>query len=104
MVVFGCARPPAGEYPGGQGTHAFLLTPGEVLPLVWVALCGHQIGHAEFEALEQGMGQPCQGCHQRWAASHQQHSGLPVRSPGEHLHPQLRRPPLTGRPREGGST
>lgn len=96
VVVFGCIRSPAGEQLLDQVAHAFLLALGEALPLVWVALCGHQIGHTEFEALDPGIGQPSQGCHLRQAAPHHQHSSLPLRSPGEHMHPQLRRPPLAG--------
>ncbi len=104
VAVFGCARPPTGEHPPNQDTHAFLLTPGEALPPVWVALCGHQIGGADFEALDPGLGRPCPGCHQRWATAHHQHTGLPVRAPGTHLHPQLRRPPPASRPHDGDST
>ncbi len=104
VMVFGCALPPAGEHLLDQDVHAFPLAPGEPLPPVWVALCGHQIGGAEFEALDQGVGQPCPGCHQRWATAHQQHTCLPVRSPGEHMHPQLRRPFLASRSHEGDST
>lgn len=38
------------------------------------------------------------GCQQRQTAPHPAHNtGLPIRSPGEHLHPQLRRPHLAGR-------
>lgn len=104
VVVFGSARSVAGEHLLDQDAHVFLLAPGEALPPVWVALCGHRIGHAEFDALDQGMGRPCRDCQQRWAAAHRQRAGLPVRSLGEHLHPQLRRPPLAGRPHGGGST
>lgn len=93
VMVFGCVRPPIGKDLLDQDAHAFPLSPGEALPSVWVALCGHQIRHAEFEALDQDMvGRPCRDCHQWWATPHHQHTGLPVRSPGEHLHPQLRRP------------
>lgn len=56
--------------------HAFLLTPGCSLPLVWVALCGHPVEGAAFEALDPGMGLPCQGCRQRWEARHYQHTDL----------------------------
>ncbi len=56
VVVFGCARSPAGEQLLDQDAHAFLLSPGEALPPMWIALCGHQIGHTESEALDQGMG------------------------------------------------
>lgn len=73
VVVFGCARPPAGEHLLDQHVHAYPLAPGEPLPPVWVALCGHQTEDTRFEALDHGMGRPCQGCHQRWAAHHQQH-------------------------------
>ena len=38
------------------------------------------------------------GCQQRQTASHPAHNtGLPIRSPGEHRRPQLRRPHLAGR-------
>ncbi len=104
VTVLGRARPPTRQYPPHQDTHAFLLVPGEALPPIWVALCGHRIRHPEFEALDQGMGSPCPGCHQRWAGAHQQHTGLPLRSPGTHLHPHLRRPPLTSRSHQGDST
>ncbi|HKR48214.1 MAG TPA: hypothetical protein VJT72_01320 [Pseudonocardiaceae bacterium] len=94
VVVFGCARPPIGEHLLNQDAHAFLLPAGEALPPVWVALCGDRIGPAEFEVLDRGMGEPCPDCHQRWTAAHHQHTALPLRSPGEHMHPQLRRPPV----------
>ncbi|MDQ3760453.1 MAG: hypothetical protein M3460_01730 [Actinomycetota bacterium] len=83
-------------------TLSFPLTPGDPLPPVWVALCGHRIGCAEFEALDPGTGKPCRDCHQRWAAPHQQHTSLPVRSPGQHMHPGLRRAPSAGRGRGTG--
>ena len=63
VAVLGRARLPTGEHLPHQETHAFLLAPGEAPPPIWVALCGHQIRHPEFEALDQGMGQPCPGCH-----------------------------------------
>lgn len=97
VMVFGCVRPPIGKNLFDQEAHAFPLSPGKAPPSVWVALCGHQIGHPEFEALDPGMGRPCPGCHQRWTGVHQQRTGLPVRSPSEHLHPQLRRPPVDRR-------
>jgi hypothetical protein len=104
VVVFGGARPLAGDYLLDEDVHAFLLAPGEALPPVWVALCGHRIGHTEFGALDQDMGRPCRACHQRWAPVHRQCANLPVRSPGEYLHPQLRHPPLAGRSHGSGST
>ncbi|MGH4007522.1 MAG: hypothetical protein ACRDTH_05035 [Pseudonocardiaceae bacterium] len=93
VAVFGRARPRTDEHLPDQDTHAFLLVPGDPLPSVWVTMCGHLIGNLEFEVLDQGMGQPCRDCHQRWTTPHHRHPSLPVRSPGEHLHPQLRRPP-----------
>lgn len=96
VVVFGCARSPAGELLPDSDAHAFLLAAGDPLPPVWVAVCGHHIKDVEFEVLDPGMARPCRDCQQRRAAPHPQHTGLPVRSPGAHLHPQLRRPPLAG--------
>ncbi|MGH3899178.1 MAG: hypothetical protein ACRDTA_13245 [Pseudonocardiaceae bacterium] len=55
-VVFGCARSPAGERLLDQDAHAFLLTPGESPPPMWIALCGHHIADLIFEALDRGMG------------------------------------------------
>lgn len=104
VVVFGCARSPGGEHLLDQDEHAFLLAPGEALPPVWMALCGHRIGNTEFEAVDQGTGRPCRSCHQRWTTVHDQYTGLPVRSPGKHLHPQLRRPLLAGCSHGSGST
>ena len=42
-----------------------MLTAGTPLPAVWAALCGHHIGATVFEALDHGMGRPCQACLQR---------------------------------------
>ncbi|MGH3934560.1 MAG: hypothetical protein ACRDS1_06215 [Pseudonocardiaceae bacterium] len=103
-VVFGRAHPPAGEHLLDHDAHAFLLVPGEPLPPIWVALCGHQIVDVEFEALDPGMGRPCPGCHQRWAAAHDQHTALPVRSPGAHMQPQLRGPLPASRSSEDSSS
>jgi hypothetical protein len=103
VVVFGCARPSVGEYLPDQDAHAFLLAAGDPLPSVWVALCGRQVAGARFEALDRGMGRPCQDCHQRRTTAQHQHAGLPVRVPGQHLHPQLRCPLLTSRLSQGGS-
>jgi hypothetical protein len=94
VMVLGCARPPTGEHLLNQDAHAFPLFPGQALPLMWVALCGYQIEHAEFDALDPDTARPCQDCHQRWTTPHHQHASLPLRLPGQHMHPQLRRPTL----------
>ena len=69
VVVFGCRRPLAGEHLLDQQAHAFMLTAGTPLPAVWAALCGHHIEATVFEALDHGMGRPCQACRQRWTAA-----------------------------------
>jgi len=68
VVVFGCRRPLAGEHLLDQQAHAFMLAAGASLPPVWAALCGHQVDATVFEALDHGMGRPCQACLQRWVA------------------------------------
>lgn len=93
VVVVGCARPPAGEHLLDQHARVFLLAAGDPLAPVWIAWCGHEIGDTQLEVLDVGMGHPCPGCHQHWATAHHQDTGLPVRSPGQHLHPPLRRRP-----------
>jgi len=82
VVVFGCRRPLAGEHLLDQQAHAFMLAAGASLPAVWAALCGHHIGATAFEALDHGMGRPCQACRQRWAAGHEpaDPAELPARS------------------------
>ncbi|MGQ0718654.1 MAG: hypothetical protein ACT4NP_15355 [Pseudonocardiales bacterium] len=105
VEVFGCAWSPAGEPLPDPDAHAFLLAAGDPLPPVWIAVCGHHIEDVEFEILDPGMGRPCRNCQQRRTAHHPQHTSLPVRSPGTHMHPQLRRPPLTAHSRmEGNGT
>ncbi len=83
------------DTPGGDLTvpagSARLLAAGDSLPPVWIAVCGHHIKDVEFEVLDLGLGRPCRDCQQRRAAPHPQRTVLPVRSPGPHLHPQLRR-------------
>ncbi|MGH3936832.1 MAG: hypothetical protein ACRDS1_17925 [Pseudonocardiaceae bacterium] len=103
VEVLGCARPPAGEPLPDPDAHAFLLAAGDPLPPVWIAVCGHHIKDVEFEILDPGMGRPCQDCQQRRTAHHLQRTGLPVRSPGAHMHRQLLRPPLTGHSRKEGN-
>ncbi len=103
VVVFGCARSPAGEHLLDQEVHVFLLAAGQALPRVWVAWCGHEIGDPQLDVLDAGMGHPCPGCHQRWAAAHHQDTGLPgppVCSPGQHRHPQLHCAPVADCSRE----
>lgn len=87
VAVFGCARAPTDEHLLDQETHAFLLAVGDPLPPTWIALCGHQVAGAEFDALDPGMGRPCRECHARWAALHRQGTGLPARVPGQYMHP-----------------
>jgi hypothetical protein len=69
------ARAPTDEHLFDQETHAFLLAVGDQLQ-----------------------------CHVRWAALHRQGTGLLIRVPGQHIHPQLRRPLLDHRLPEGGSS
>ena len=71
VVVFGCHRPLTGEHLLDQQAHAFILAAGTPLPPVWAALCGHQVEATVFEALDDGMGRPCQACRQRWTAGHE---------------------------------
>ena len=71
VVVFGCRRPLTGEHLLDQQAHAFILAAGTPLPPVWAALCGHQVEATVFEALDDGMGRPCQACRQRWTAGHE---------------------------------
>ncbi|MGH3839130.1 MAG: hypothetical protein ACRDSF_26045, partial [Pseudonocardiaceae bacterium] len=105
VMVWGCARPPTGEPWPDPDTHTFLLTADDSLPTVWTAICGQPIPGAQFEALDPSMGRPCQSCQQRlWTALHPEHTSLPARSPGQHMHPQLRRPPSAGRSGAGGGT
>lgn len=104
VVVFGWARASTDEHLLDQDAHAFPLAAGDPLPPVWIALCGHQVAGAEFDALDPGMGRPCRECHQRWAAPHRQGTGLARRAPGQHMHPQLRRPSLNHRLPGGGSS
>lgn len=97
VMVLGCDRPPTGGRRPEIDAHAFLLAADDSLPPVWTAICGHQIPGAQFDALDPGVGRPCQSCHQqRWTGLHPKRTSLPVRSPGAHMHPQLRRPPLVG--------
>lgn len=100
-MVFGCARPPSGEQLLDHDAHTFLLTPGQALPVVWIALCGHLIGHTEFEALDQGVGPTLRGLPPTAGRPPPPAHLLALRSPGEHMHPQLRRLPLAG-PSHGG--
>lgn len=102
-MVWGCAQPPTGQPRSEVDAHTFLLTAGDSLPLVWTAVCGQEIPGARFEALDPGMGRPCRGCQQqRWSALRSEPTSLPVRSPGAHMHPQLRRPLVAGRCGAGG--
>lgn len=75
VAVFGCVRLSAGEHLLDQHVHAYLLAPGDPLPQVWIALCGHRIDGAEFDAVDHGAGRPCPGCHQRWTALEHQPPG-----------------------------
>ena len=86
VVVFGCRQPPAGEHLLDHQAHAFTLAAGTPLPPVWAALCGRQVEATVFEALDHGMGQPCQACGQRWAAGHESTNPaeLPARSAHRH--------------------
>jgi hypothetical protein len=104
VVVFGRARPPAGEPLPDSNAHAFPLAAGNPLPPVWIAVCGHRIKDVESEVLDPGMARRCRDCQQRQADPHPPHTGLAVRLPGAHMHPQLRRPPLAGPSREGGNS
>lgn len=94
VVVWGRARSPAGGYLFDPQAHAFLLAAGDVPPPVWVAVCGHEIADAEFDVLDAGTGRPCPDCARRWTSACRHDTDLPVRSPGQHLHPLLRRAPL----------
>ncbi|MGH3884545.1 MAG: hypothetical protein ACRDRC_14255 [Pseudonocardiaceae bacterium] len=105
VMVLGCARPPIGEPLPDLDAHTFLLAAGDSLQPVWTAICGHQIPGPQFDALDPGMGRPCRGCQQqRRSVPHPEHASLPVRSPGQHLHPQLRHPPVAGRYGAAGSS
>ena len=88
VVVFGCRRPQADEHLLDQQAHAFMLTAGTPLPAVWAALCGHHIGATVFEALDHGMGRPCQACRQRWAAGHE--PANPAELPAKSANPTWR--------------
>ncbi len=105
VMVWGCARPSAGQPRPELDAHTFLLATGDSLPPVWTAICGYHIPGAQFEALDPGMSRACQGCQQqRWSALHPEPISLPVRLPGAHLHPQLRRPPVAGHYGPGGTS
>ena len=88
VVVFGCRRPLAGEHLLDQQAHAFILAAGTPLPPVWAALCGHQVEATVFDALDDGMGRPCQACRQRWAAGHE--PAEPVELPAKSANPTRR--------------
>lgn len=104
VVVVGGARALTDRHRCDQEAHAFLLAAGDPVPPVWIALCGHYITAAEFEALDPGMGRPCRNCYQRRHTDgfHRQSTGLPLRAPGRHLHPQLHRSPEDRRVPGGG--
>lgn len=105
VVVWGCAHAPIGRPRSELDAHTFLLAAGDSLPPVWSAICGYQIPSAQFEALDPGMGQPCRGCQQqRWSALHPEPTSLPARSPGAHMHPALRRPPVAACCGAGGTS
>ncbi|MGH3962979.1 MAG: hypothetical protein ACRDRY_06950 [Pseudonocardiaceae bacterium] len=92
VVVLGGARASNDEQRLDQDAHAFPLDAGDPLPSVWIALCGHRVAGMEFDALDPGTGRSCRDCHQRQTNPHHQRDVLPVRSPGQHMHPQLRHP------------
>jgi hypothetical protein len=60
VAVFGGARSSIDARLRDQDAHVFLLAVGDPLPPVWIALCGHQVAGAEFDALDPGLGRPAQ--------------------------------------------